>query len=256
MIPGLAKAANMPALVKGGLGYFRHPEQKIAWGGPFNGQKHRVKMFRELHRIYQFKTAFETGSYRGTTTDFLAGEIGGKVWTVESDAWSYGYCFVRCCLNSKIKVVWGDSREAIRKFASQFQGSCPIFFYLDAHWGEDLPLKGELDLIFVNWRNAVVMIDDFKVDDDPDYMFDDYGDGKCICVNYIAPIIHKYKARCFVPSLTGDKETGARRGSVVLFASEVPMPSLFSTIRELMIRSQTSALAEGKTRSILTRAGQ
>jgi hypothetical protein len=45
----------------------------------------------------------------------------------------------------------------------------PLFFYLDAHWNEDLPLAEEIDLIFSRSPCAVVMIDDFEVPGDPGF---------------------------------------------------------------------------------------
>jgi hypothetical protein len=48
----------------------------------------------------------------------------------------------------------------------------PTLFYLDAHWEEYLPLRDELQLIYNNFPRAVVLVDDFKVDDDLGYGFD------------------------------------------------------------------------------------
>ena len=59
-----------------------------------------------------------------------------------------------------------------------------LFFYLDAHWNEDLPLAEELDTIFCRSSNPVVMIEDFQVPDDPDYGYDDYGPRKSLNPEY------------------------------------------------------------------------
>ena len=51
------------------------------------------------------------------------------------------------------------------------------FFYLDAHWRDALPLREELRIIATQHACAVVMVDDFKVEDDSGYGFDIYGNG-------------------------------------------------------------------------------
>ena len=52
-----------------------------------------------------------------------------------------------------------------------------VFFYLDAHSREDLPLREEVAIIFTNRANSVAMTDDFCVPG-ADYCYDDCGPGK------------------------------------------------------------------------------
>ena len=74
-----------------------------------------------------------------------------------------------------------------------------VFFYLDAHWNDDLPLADEIDIIFSRCPWAVVMIDDFEVPSDPGYQFDDYGPGKALVLGYIRPAVlaHELRALSF-----------------------------------------------------------
>ena len=88
-------------------------------------------------------------------------------------------------------------------------------FYLDAHWENYLPLREELELIFETYRNAIVVIDDFNVEDDPGYGFDSYGPDKTLNLDLLR--------RCnvppmfiFYPSTRSDQETGMRRGWAVI----------------------------------------
>jgi hypothetical protein len=54
----------------------------------------------------------------------------------------------------------------------------PIFFYLDAHWSEDLPLADETEFIIRNLNTFTIMIDDFEVPRDSGFAYNDYGPGK------------------------------------------------------------------------------
>src|SRR5262245_57492187 len=194
-------------MIKGAVGYIRFPEQKSSWGGPFNGQRHRLTIFHELSEIYRFKTIVETGTYRGTTTQFFASLRHARVYTIEADAWNYGYCRARFSLNRHVNLLWGDSRASLHRLAQSGYLASPPFFYLDAHWTDDLPLAEELEIIFTNWPDAAVMIDDFKVEGDARYEFDDYGDGQRLCIEYILTIINKFKTAVYFPSMEGENET-------------------------------------------------
>jgi hypothetical protein len=50
-----------------------------------------------------------------------------------------------------------------------------VFFYLDAHRYEDLPLRDEIRIVTRHWSEVAIMVDDFEVPNDSDYRFDDYG---------------------------------------------------------------------------------
>jgi hypothetical protein len=226
-------------VAKGAIGYFRFPEQRAEWGGPFNGQACRMRIFQELHRTYEFDTVFETGTYRGSTTEFIARETRGKVRTVEVDPWSYGYCLARFFFNPRVSVEFGDSRKFLNSL--HCRSKSPLFFYLDAHWGEDLPLRQELSQILARWDDAIIMIDDFQVPDDEHYGFDDYGDGKRLALAYIDPLIGKFRVKVYFPAARGNEESGAQRGCVVLLGHKVTLSNPpFVTLREYRSKSSGS----------------
>jgi len=80
-----------------------------------------------------------------------------------------------------------DSREFIQRLDVPRQAR--TFFYLDAHWEESLPPREELDLIIREFKQFVVMIDDFEIPNDPGYGFDDYGPGKRLSLRDLSFIV-------------------------------------------------------------------
>ncbi len=90
------------------------------------------------------------------------------------------------------------------------------FFYLDAHWDDNVPLRSEIDLIALYWPEFVVMIDDFQVPGDKGYGYDNYGRNTILSLNYIRDLIVRNRLTAFFPQMASNDETGAKRGCVVL----------------------------------------
>lgn len=210
----LRKAAGESTL--GGLEFFRRPATRKSWGGPFNGQRFRQRIFFDLLYYFPIQAIVETGTYRGTTTALFAA-TSLPVYTSEIAPRFFSYSKVRFLLNrDNIHMYKSDSRAFLRDLSKD--STVPkedVFFYLDAHWEEDLPLREELDIIFSNWKRPIVMIDDFQVPDS-DYVFDNYGPEKALTLEYINPLVSAHKLSVFYPAVQSSEETGARTGSVVL----------------------------------------
>ena len=200
----------------GVIDYYRYPSLKRGWGGPFNGQLFRQKIFLELIHKIDFAGIIETGTYRGTTTEYLHNCSELPVYTVELIPRFYGYVKARFSSNSKIATHCGDSRKFLQKLIDRkILLDQPVLFYLDAHWEDDLPLREELELIFSHYSNAVVMIDDFCVPGDPGYGYDDYGEGKALTLEYLKAL-EEFKLALFFPTRPSLYETGVRRGTIVI----------------------------------------
>jgi predicted O-methyltransferase YrrM len=186
---------------------------------PFNGQKVRQELFRHLLQVSRPAAIVETGTYLGSSTDFMAECSRLPVYSVEADARTHAFAKMRLRKRDNVKLSLGDSREFITKFieveASKYAGH-PLVFYLDAHWGEDLPLYEEIAEIFFSRLQAIVMIDDFQVPDDNGYGYDDYGVGKTLATEYIAPLVSQFQLAEFYPRPPSAVETGLRRGCVVV----------------------------------------
>jgi hypothetical protein len=169
----------------------------------------------ELWSLLRFPAIVETGTYRGSTTLFLFYHTDARIYSVESHARYFAYSQVRLRKCERVRLTYGDCRPFLQGLASELDLDVPTFFYLDAHWEKDLPLRDEVGVIASAWRNPVVMIDDFRVPGDPGYQFDDYGAGQTLDLAYVEPL-DEFKMAAWYPSYPAMSETGARRGCVVL----------------------------------------
>ena len=155
----------------------------------------------------------ETGSFRGSTTLFLAQNgNAASVYSCESDGRTFH--FAKCRLGGvpKAFLFHADSPKFLRDL--KIGRRARVFFYLDAHWGEDLPLQRELALILEQFETFVIMIDDFEVPGDPGYGFDDYGAGKRLSLRDF-PLDRDRRVTCYLPSVPSSQETGLKRGAIV-----------------------------------------
>lgn len=198
----------------GFLACLLRPRRRETWGGPFNGQQARQQLFRELVSAFDFRVVVETGSHRGATTAFLRASSRATVHTTEVAPRLQGYCRARFLFDPRVRVHPCDSRELLARLLPRLaRDAAPVFFYLDAHWQEDLPLRDECALIRRHRVPAVIMIDDFEVPGDPGYGCDDYGAGRRLCLDYLSPL---QGWTAFFPTCPAGQETGARRGCIVL----------------------------------------
>lgn len=163
-----------------------------------------------------FRAIAETGCYRGTTAEYLAEATKLPVYSVEPAPRFFGYSQMRLWRHKNARLRCADSRAFLRELAgdARFPKQL-VFFYLDAHWEEDLPLADELGIISAAFRDVVIMVDDFEVPSDSGYTFDDYGKGKRLCLDYLGDLQAK-SLQPFFPTAPASKETGMKRGCVVL----------------------------------------
>lgn len=215
---------------------------------PFNGQEVRQDLFRHLLQACRPAAVIETGTYLGSSTDFMAECSRLPVYSVEADARSYGFAKMRLRKYDNVKLSLGDSRKFITKFieveASKYAGH-PLLFYLDAHWGDDLPLYEEIAKIFSSCLQAIVMIDDFQVPDDDGYGYDDYGVGQTLTTKYIAPIVSQFELAEFYPRTPSAVETGLRRGCVVVARN----PTLIDALEGILLLRRWKANRLSKMQS-------
>lgn len=208
---------RLPPTLAGAIDLSR-PSFRWPTGGPLNGQQHRQSMIRQLFSIIDFSMIVETGTFRGSSTHFFREVSQAPIRTVEYDARYFTYSRLRLMSSRGVKVEHGDSREFLEELSKSADiPSQRVFFYLDAHWGADLPLREEITTIASNWTESAMLIDDFEVPDDAGYGFDDYGEGKRLCRDYL-PTSDLGEFLELYPSCPSEHETGRKRGSILLLS--------------------------------------
>ena len=192
-----------------------------------NGQAARRAVVQRILSDIRPELIVETGTFRGGTTEWFA-QFGYPVVTVEINERYCEFSRLRLKHFNHVRVELGESVATLARLATQRgQQTGPIFFYLDSHWEDHLPLRDELELIFSSFAKSIVLIDDFKVDGDPDYSFDDYGPGKSLTLEYVLTS-NLPKLAGFFPAAGGKSETGGKRGWIILTANAALAEALAS----------------------------
>jgi hypothetical protein len=203
----------------GALDYLRFPEDRDPWGGAFNGQRFRLRIFAELLHRFAIAAIVETGTFRGGTTALFAA-TGVPVYSAEIDPRNYGHARARLIGSGKHLHLYNLESVSFLRGLSR-DPAVPkqdVLFYLDAHWQDHLPLRDELDVILGGWRDPIVMIDDFCVPGTT-YGFDSYGPDATLNLAYIDDLLRANLLSAFFPAASPSDETGQRRGAIVLCPS-------------------------------------
>lgn len=183
--------------------------------GPFNGQRARVRVCEHLAGLGRVQAVVETGTCQGATTVFLARLSGTPLYSVEINPRFHYHARFATRRLANVRLTLGDSRVFLRQLARNPDvPKRDVLFYLDAHRQGDQPLLDELELICGNWRESLIMIDDFEVPGDPGYRFNDYAPGVRLGAALLPAVTEGY--RRFYPAISSQEETGARRGCIIL----------------------------------------
>jgi len=182
----------------------------------FNGQTGRKEIFKDITSNHDIDLIVETGTFLGNTTAYMATTSGIEVITVEANNLFFLIAQKKLSHLRNVSVVHSDSADYMLGEANTSLANRSTFFYLDAHWGKRLPLIPELESIFSHYVNYVVMIDDFRVEGDHGYTYDRYGMFNHLTIKLIKKLLAKYQINAFFPALDSARETGARRGCIIL----------------------------------------
>jgi len=224
----------VPASVKGSLRHARGLHSDFyPFGFAMNGQTARLEAVREIFYRCGIRSIIETGTFRGTTTEWLAG-FGVSVMTIESHAPTFEFAIRRLRRFENVSVRLGSSSDILREYLPSVGRATPTMIYLDAHWEGHLPLAEELAAICRCLDRFVIIVDDFEVPADPGYSFDDYGPGNALTADYLESSAGRSLAR-FYPSVPSKEETGNRRGWIVLTgdATFIETLSTITLLRQL-----------------------
>jgi hypothetical protein len=182
----------------------------------FNGQSIRKQIFRDVVAAFKFEVILETGTWTGNTSAFMAETSGLPVYTCEANPRFHKVAQMRLANVNGVHFELADSRKFLEQQAGTDLANKFTFFYLDAHWYDDLPLARELSIIAGSWRNFVAMIDDFRVPGDDGYGYDAYGPNRTLSLEYLAEPMKAHQLEAFFPAQPSAQETGAKRGCVLI----------------------------------------
>ncbi|MBS1160444.1 MAG: hypothetical protein H6R15_2863 [Proteobacteria bacterium] len=196
--------------------YFDSPTYIDSDAVGFNGQKIRKAIFNELCDTFSFQSIIETGTYTGNTSGYMATQTGLPLSTCESNRVLVALAKNRLSGIPGVKCYAMDSRDFLNTLTHLDVSSERVFIYLDAHCHDDLPLKQEIEIICKTWKEFAIMIDDFQVPGDKGYGYDSYAGNQALSINNFLPVFLQNGLAPFFPALPSSKETGAKRGSVIL----------------------------------------
>lgn len=122
----------------------------------------------------------ETGTFLGSSTRYIAKHFPHlKIFTCEINRTNYLKAKENLAKYPNVTVIHDNSPDFLRKITkSDKLGSRPLFF-LDAHWLDQWPLEEEVKIIGNNLKEAIIIIDDFKIPGEPQFNFDKYADKEC-----------------------------------------------------------------------------
>ncbi len=213
------------------------PEYESSVNLSFNSQNYRREIVKSLLDEFKFDAIIETGTYLGDTTGWLLENSKLPVYSCEISPAYFFTAQKRLSKFYNVHLELGDSRNFLSNLSKTDLKEKTCFFYLDAHWGRDLPLTKEIKIIDDAWLDYVVMIDDFRVPGDDGYGYDDYGPGKRIEIKLIKPILDERSISAFFPSLPSQRESGAKRGCVV-FTKTGRNSDQIKKLAELLVKAE------------------
>ncbi len=216
---------------------FSSLEEIIQWGkqneiDAFNGQFIRAFILFKISEYFDCSSFVETGTYHGYTAGFVARVFNTVVFSCEVNRLNYWISKLFLLGYRNVKVSHQDSPIFLRSTCGSYLAGDNPMFYLDAHWYPHVPLNEELEIIFGVMKRAVIVIDDFAVEGDERFGYDEYGSIK-LNYDFIKPSIEKYvrsgNARVYYPHYNPNDEIGGRkRGMVVIFYNQnILLPETF-----------------------------
>jgi hypothetical protein len=196
--------------------YSRNKGKFYPWGFAMNGMTSRLEATRQVIYALGIERIVETGTFRGTTAEWFA-QFGLPLETIEIAERYYVFSQARLAKFKNVEVRLDSSVPFLKERIARGSVARDTrqLFYLDAHWENHLPLRDELVSIFGHYTNAVVLIDDFKVEDDDGYGFDHYASDRELTLAYVQNS-GLPKLSYFYPATRSNEETGAKRGWIIL----------------------------------------
>jgi predicted O-methyltransferase YrrM len=209
---------------------------------PMNGQKNRLKTTFLLSEILNPAYVIESGSFLGTTSQYLTSMASKKTFSVEINQEFATIANRRLSseiFNNELEIIDGNSAVQIPLILNDIEAKTyTILAYLDAHWLDDIPLRDELQSLLTWGGQFIAVIDDFYIPDDLGYGFDQYENHRVD----ISHIPNSEELSVWVPSQNSSKESGARRGTAYVVSSQLE-PKIVENASKLNLRPYPKQLS-------------
>lgn len=172
----------------------------------FNGQLSKAEMFHEIVAKRPMRVALQSAAFRGQTTRYLAGRF-RHVVAFGDEIHDLEQAQKHCAVQPNISFGYGDSRKMDEAWVN-----IPIpldevdFAYLDARVFRLCSLREELTFALSALPNAIIFIDDIKIDDDPDYSYEIFPP-IVQDLDFIKDILKANNPLCFFPARRGVDDT-------------------------------------------------
>ena len=221
--------------------FFTHFAIRIAgrlwWTQHFNGQVKRFDFISACLSEGRFTDVIETGTFLGNSTIALASLSESRIHSIEINPRFFRVAKERIDSNYEhldIKLYQGSSDVVLRQILDELNpDQAVLFLYLDAHWGNKLPLFSEIEALNRWGGKFIAVIDDFEILEDSGYGFDQYGDQ--VVGRSLIPLTKQTRLyRLRAPSF---QETGSRRGTGIVINNDLSgsfSKNLMSKILEIV----------------------
>jgi hypothetical protein len=190
----------------------------------FFGMNHdfvRTCIILKLLEILSVDAFVETGTHLGRTCFLIAAQTDLDIFSSEisKDYMRIARWLLRW-FGSRVRLTNMDSVRFLDNLLAQRQFRRPLF-YLDAHWYSKLPLIEELRVILDSVESFIIVIDDFKVPNDNNFGFDQYGE-TVLEWKLIERVLIDSGRRtvAYFPSYPSSLEVGDCRGWILLASSD------------------------------------
>jgi len=146
---------------------------------PFNNQRTRTEIVDNIFNNEKFDEIIETGTLLGNTTEYFANKD-IPVTSVEISELYFLISTIRFIDKKNINLINSDSSNFLFSLKPSKR---KIFFYLDAHSQDFIPLQKELSHC-LKFENSIILIDDFKVPENKTFGYDTYDSVELSIENY------------------------------------------------------------------------
>jgi len=146
----------------------------------FHGDQYLLNLVNFL--LLESDFYIETGTRRGVTLKYVAdGYKNLRLFSCEPNKEFFAIAEAKLRGYSNCKIYNETSQNFIPKILDTYDLNENLsFFFLDAHGkGFEWPLRQEIEQITHRLRKAIILIDDFKVPNNPQFVYDVYDGQEC-----------------------------------------------------------------------------